>query len=113
MQMEKQTLNWQDGVARVVNNKALYAKLLGRFVDTQSDAASAIAAALDAGNMDDARMLAHTLKGTAANLGAEALAEAARRLEDAVTGGGDPAAGVTALRQTLDETLAAMRNFQP
>ena len=110
--MGKEILNWQDGVARVVNNRALYAKLLGRFADSLSDSPAKVSEALAAGNTEDARMQAHTLKGTAANLGAEALAEAAMHLEEAIKNGQDTSALLASTQQVLEETLGAMRAFQ-
>lgn len=110
--MSGDILNWQDGLSRVVNNKALYAKLLGRFVDGYASLPDKVAAALAEGNMDDARMHAHTLKGTAANLGAEALANASMALEDAIKIGQDPQAPLTQVREILAQTLDAMRAFQ-
>ena len=58
------------GLARVMGNASLYIDLLGRFVSGQHDACTRIAQALDAGNAELARRLAHTLKGVAGNIGA-------------------------------------------
>lgn len=110
--MGKQILNWQDGVARVVNNRALYAKLLGRFAESQGNAPAQMAQAIGADNLEEVRTLAHTLKGTAANLGAEALAEAALHLEEAAKAGEDMAGSLAAVQRVMEETLAAMQNFQ-
>lgn len=111
--MGKELLNWQDGVTRVVNNRALYAKLLGRFADSQAGSVEAIKAALGAGNEEEAKHLTHTLKGTAANLGAEALADAALHLEEAIKNGEDTAAILDVVQLSLQDTLAAMKGFQP
>ncbi len=105
-------LNWQDGVARVVNNRGLYAKLLGRFADSLGDAPDKIVEALAAGNFDDAQMQAHTIKGTAANLGAEALAEAGRVLEEAIKDQAGVEPAIEELRKVLAETVEAMRAFE-
>lgn len=110
--MGNQVLNWQDGVARVVNNRALYARLLGRFDESQKDAPAKIAQALAAGDADEVRALAHTLKGTAANLGAELLADAAMHLEEAVKSGQDPMEHLAEVQNVLDATLEAMKSFQ-
>lgn len=108
-------LNWQDGVSRVVNNRGLYAKLLGRFCTSEKDAASRIAEALSANDMEKASHLTHSLKGTAANLGAEALSQAALELESFVKAGGsgDSAPLLAELQRILDETLQAMADFKP
>lgn len=110
--MEKKILNWEDGVARVVNNRALYAKLLGRFEESQKDVPAQIVQALTAGNMDEVRTLAHTLKGTSANLGGEQLAEASTHLEEAAKAGQDIAPHLAEVQRVLEETLIAMKSFQ-
>ncbi len=110
--MAAELLNWQDGIARVVNNRGLYAKLLGRFADSLADAPEKIAAAVAAGNMEDAQMQAHTVKGTAANLGAEALAEAGKVLEIAIKDGTGIEPAIEELRKVLVDTLEVMRAFE-
>lgn len=69
------------GLARVMGNASLYIDLLGRFVSGQHDACTRIAQALDAGNAELARRLAHTLKGVAGNIGALSVQEEAAKLE--------------------------------
>lgn len=110
--MGTQILNWQDGVARVVNNRGLYAKLLVRFANSQATAPDGVEEALRAGNIEEARHLSHTLKGTAANLAAEALADSAQALEEAVKNGSDVGPALADVREKLRETLEAMKAFQ-
>ncbi len=110
--MSQEILNWQDGVARVVNNRGLYAKLLIRFADSLGDAPEKLAAAITAGDMDDAQMQAHTIKGTAANLGAEALAEAGRVMEAALKDGAGVEPALEELKKSIDATVAVMRAFE-
>lgn len=111
--MSEQILNWQDGVSRVVNNRGLYAKLLGRFVDGYADLPDKVVAALNNNDREQARMHAHTLKGTAANLGAELLAEKAHILEEAVKDTQPIEAAMQNVRDALAQTIVAMRAFQP
>ncbi len=110
--MSFEVLNWQDGVARVVNNRGLYAKLLGRFADSLGDAPEKIAQAIADGNMEDAQMQAHTIKGTAANLGAEALAEAGKVLETAIKDNAGIEPAIEELKKVLAVTVEAMRAFE-
>ncbi len=110
--MAPEILNWEDGVSRVVNNRGLYAKLLIRFADSLGDAPDKIAEAVAAGNMEDAQMQAHTVKGTAANLGAELLAEAGKVLEAAIKDGSGVEPAIEELRKVLVETVAVMRAFE-
>jgi CheY-like chemotaxis protein/HPt (histidine-containing phosphotransfer) domain-containing protein len=66
---------------RVAGNRALYCQLLQGLVHTQADAAQRLEAAMKSNNLQEAALIAHTLRGVSANLGATALAEAATRLE--------------------------------
>lgn len=66
---------------RVAGNRALYCQLLQSLVHTQADAAQRLEAALQSGNLQEAELIVHALRGVSANLGATALAEAATRLE--------------------------------
>lgn len=110
--MAGQILHWEDGVARVVNNRGLYAKLLGKFAVSQANVPDAIAAAIHAGNMEEAKHLTHTLKGTAANLGAELLADAGMVLEEALKNNADTTQPLATVRECLEQTLDAMKAFQ-
>lgn len=110
--MEPQILDWQEGVARVVSNRALYGRLLGKFAETQADAPDLAAAALAEGDMEKARLVVHTLKGTAANLSAHALADAALTLETAIKTGADATDALEHTKRVMVQTLEAMKQFQ-
>ncbi|MEG3639193.1 transporter substrate-binding domain-containing protein [Magnetococcus sp. PR-3] len=74
-------VNWQMGLERVRGNKPLYLKLLSAF---HEDHHPAIQRALDLfkeGDLETLQQLAHTLKGAAANLGANRLAQMAEAVE--------------------------------
>jgi PAS domain S-box-containing protein len=89
---------------RCGGKEALLRKLVKRFSDEQADF-SQRCATLMATNPDDARRLAHMLKGTSANLGLPTLAHAASELESALSKH-DLVNGQTAL-QVLATTLQA------
>ena len=74
----------QGGLARVGGNEGLYKRLLVKFIDEYPDTTGQIAKALDDGDMELARRLAHTVKGVAGNLGMEQLQPMAADLEHAV-----------------------------
>jgi two-component system, sensor histidine kinase and response regulator len=57
------------GIKRVLGNQALYLDLLRRFSEGQQTAPERIRDALRVGDVRQAEILAHTLKGTAGNLG--------------------------------------------
>jgi len=69
------------GVAALRGNAEKYLGLLGRFVESHANVMARLAARLDEGERDAARRLAHSLKGTAATLGADHLAAMAATLE--------------------------------
>jgi two-component system sensor histidine kinase/response regulator len=80
-------LDTAGGLRRCGGNTELYLRLLARFMGSQANTLAGIDAALADGRHRDAERLAHTLHGTAANLGADALRQAARRLEAALRDG--------------------------
>ncbi|WP_442770822.1 response regulator [Zoogloea ramigera] len=80
-------LDTAGGLRRCGGNAELYLRLLTRFMGSQANTLAGIDAALAHGRHRDAERLAHTLHGTAANLGADALRQAARRLEAALRDG--------------------------
>ena len=110
--MEFEVLNWQDGVARVVNNRGLYAKLLSKFVDSFSDVADKIILALGVDDLEEAQRQAHTIKGTAANLGAEKLANIGAKLEMAIKENKEVDAIIDEFRVVFLETCEAIHAFE-
>jgi len=75
------------GLELMGGDRSLYRKLLVKFAGTQAQAGEQLLSAMTAGDRDTARRLAHTLKGLAANLGAQSLRDAAAVLEDRLTPG--------------------------
>jgi len=71
----------KSALRRVAGNEKLLRKLLGRFVETQSDAAIRIKTAIDKNDLESATREAHTIKGLAGNLGADLLFRYAENLE--------------------------------
>lgn len=104
------SVNTREGVARAGGNARLYRDLLRRFYDGYLAAGNDIAALLARGAWDDARRCAHSLKGVAGNVGAEAAARAAAQVEAVIVDGDTELldAAVTALRLALNE-LAEQR----
>ncbi|MDU9409961.1 response regulator [Pseudomonas sp. zfem001] len=74
----------QAGLRRVLNKRPAYEALLRKFVQGQAGAVETTRIALAEGLIEDAVRALHTLKGTAATIGAEALANQAGQLEDAL-----------------------------
>jgi HPt (histidine-containing phosphotransfer) domain-containing protein len=75
------------GLLRVAGNEGLYRTLLRRFVETQSDLAQTVRAALRDQARGEAERFAHTAKSVAGNVGAQAAQDAAAQLEDALRQG--------------------------
>ncbi len=72
------------GLRRVLQRRSTYDGLLRRFVDGQAQTLTAARTALAAADRALAHRLLHTLKGTAATIGADALAQAAQAAETAL-----------------------------
>ena len=91
----------------MAGNKKLYRKLLRQFSRTEADAAQRIASALAKNDDALAERLAHSVKGTAGNLGASAVQNAAENLEKAIASSA-PAAEIEVWRSALEECLGAL-----
>ena len=70
-----------DGLKKVGGNEKFYHKLLLQFLDTNRESGHEIREALAKKDQTSAVRLAHTVKGVAGTLGADALAQAAGELE--------------------------------
>jgi PAS domain S-box-containing protein len=73
-------IDLDDALERLDDDKGLLCELLGQFAESHATSAQQLLAFLDQGELEDAARLAHTLKGSAANLGAKALAVASENL---------------------------------
>jgi PAS domain S-box-containing protein len=69
------------GLATCMGRPALYRRILGRFRDGEAQFHANFEAALNDGDADAPARVAHTLRGTAGNIGAKAVAAAAAALE--------------------------------
>jgi HPt (histidine-containing phosphotransfer) domain-containing protein len=99
------------GVARLMGDDALFARVLARFRKEYRHAAAGIRGALDAGDLAQAQRRAHTLKGAAGMIEAVPLRRHAQRLEHLLRAGGGAGIGSGAyavleeLRIELDRVL--------
>jgi HPt (histidine-containing phosphotransfer) domain-containing protein len=85
--MADSAFNVPNAMARLMNNKKLYQKLLDKFGAGYGDYEAKVAAAFDADNFEEAMQLSHTMKGLAGNLGATYLQEASLALEQIAKSG--------------------------
>ncbi|WP_077033852.1 response regulator [Pelomonas sp. KK5] len=104
------------GLATAGGKAELYQRLLHKFRNGPAARFEAefAAARADAGDPQAAQRLAHTLRGTAASIGAMGVAEVAGRLETAAAPGGDPAllaAPLAELLETLAPVLAGLADL--
>lgn len=95
-------LNVEAGLARTRGRAGLYRRVLGMFLERQSRFADDFKAASERGDREARQWLAHTLKGSAGNIGAVPLGDAAAKLEDACRGT-DEDVVETAFAQTVGE----------
>jgi PAS domain S-box-containing protein len=72
---------------RLGGNRELLKKLLIQFADDYSDTVERLRLALDSGDIEYIRRMAHTIKGVSGNIGADDLSEAAREFEAALVNG--------------------------
>ncbi len=93
-------LDTRRGLRQLAGNTALYLRLLRSFARNEADAAQRVREALARSDPAAAVRVAHTLKGLAGSIGADALAGAAAALEVALAGGADPAACAPGLQAT-------------
>jgi two-component system, sensor histidine kinase and response regulator len=101
------------GVRRTGGNRKRYEALLHKFIEQQGGAGATIEAALAKGDAAAAERAAHSLKGVAATLGANALSEAAARVETAVRNGKDAGPEFRTLAILLETILAGLRAALP
>ena len=100
------------GLQAVRGRMASYRRLLGKFIDSHGGDFASIRQCLASGNGDEARRLAHSLKGAAGTLGASAVHNAAAALENALRAGSEPATVDSLLSQAATaygELGAALR----
>jgi len=94
-----------NGVARLMGDAALFARVLARFRKEYRNTAAVIDDAIEAGNVQLAQRLAHTLKGAAGMIEALPLQAQAQALEQTLRQGGDPAPPLARLERALDGVI--------
>jgi CheY-like chemotaxis protein len=100
------------GMATTMDNEKLYTRLLVKFRDSQGDFANLFAAARTDADPSAAARAAHTLKGTAGNIGAKGVQSAAGELEHACLEHAPAARIDTLLAQVLDQLQPVIAGLQ-
>jgi two-component system sensor histidine kinase/response regulator len=103
----------RSGLTRVLNNTELYQSMLRRFVDHAGMFAAESASAVAIKDWPTLERLAHTLKSTAALIGAEAVSDAAGNLEAAAQSPVDSAVATELAGTTARLALASAAAIRP
>jgi HPt (histidine-containing phosphotransfer) domain-containing protein len=114
--MNTKKLHLLDTVSAIANmgdDPELYGQIAEIFFEDSVEQLATLAGALVARDFPTARLAAHSLKGTAATLGAERLQESCSLLEKACVDADSTAITVadSAMRAELADTTAALRAF--
>ena len=106
-------INIQLGLRRVLGRRKRYLELLRKFCAGHRFADREIRQALEAGDRETARRLAHTLSGVAGNIGAGELGRAAGRFESALRDGSESEPGLEEIGRQLQEVIAGLESQLP
>ena len=93
-------INVKDGLSRVLNNKPLYIRLLGKFKGPEL--VENLAEAVRNKDCEGVSYSAHAIKGTCANLGFPIISKVAGDIEEAAKTGEDPEAFLPKLYEALE-----------
>jgi len=102
-------LSVQAALKNLGGNERLYKKLLKSFVESYEHVPEQLSDALAMGDRQRAVLLAHTIKGVAANLGASSLASASGALESALAGHKEYGALLAQMRDALLQAVESIR----
>ncbi len=80
-------INTKQGLKRTLGNQEAYFSLLRKFINKQADVPLRIKTAIGMNNLQEAELIAHTLKGVAGNIGASEVQRTAEILESALREG--------------------------
>jgi HPt (histidine-containing phosphotransfer) domain-containing protein len=82
---EQAGIDYEEGLQRMCGNETMYHKYLKKFL--QDTSYQKLSESLEQGNIEDAKLWIHTLKGTSATLGFAKLAEYCKREEQKLKSG--------------------------
>lgn len=100
----RRCLDVEEGLDRLMGERALYLEILRRFLHEYEDSANRIGALL-AQRMDGkAQLAAHSLKGSAGLIGAQLVHDQSVLMENAIAAGADASVLLPALRSHLCDT---------
>jgi HPt (histidine-containing phosphotransfer) domain-containing protein len=97
-------IDFEDGLKRVMNNKAFFVKMLGKVKDDPNF--KNLEAALEANDYEKAQISAHTLKGLSGNLSLTELFKQSREIETQIKAKSVNPDQLGILRDIYTQTLA-------
>jgi signal transduction histidine kinase/DNA-binding response OmpR family regulator/HPt (histidine-containing phosphotransfer) domain-containing protein len=106
-------IDTQTAFRRTGGNRQRYVSLLRRFAESQAGATEQIRAAVEAQDSAAAQRIAHSLKGAAANLGANALSAAAGGAENAIRTQSGIEQALTEMDAMLRAAVSAIQRTLP
>ena len=102
-------LDVNDALKRIGGNLDLYKKLLKRFIDGNDF--EALVKALDSGDAEESKRLAHTIKGVSANLSLKRIRAASTELELILKDNLNHAPILTELKEAYEITIKLIVEF--
>ena len=91
---DEEVIDWVELTARVSDDVELVEKMITVFLDTTTERIRSLEQIKESGTPEEVRLLTHSLKGAAANMGAKPLTETALKLETAARQGDLPKFGL-------------------
>lgn len=104
----RQRLDVEEGLNRLMGERALYLQILRRFLQDHRDSCTRIASLLAQHLDGQAQLAAHSLKGSAGLIGAQQVHDQAVLVENAIAGGTEAAALLAHLDVLLCDTCASI-----
>jgi HPt (histidine-containing phosphotransfer) domain-containing protein len=102
-------INIQDALSALNIDKAVFKHILIGFLKNNKESANKIRNAFDKKNMELLMQLAHSLKGSSGNIGADELYKAAQELETAGREGAPTSALLERVETALNQVLESLR----
>jgi HPt (histidine-containing phosphotransfer) domain-containing protein len=86
MQSDLPVIDMDFGTTQLSGNRNLFIKLLKKFQVEYADASNRIKGCIDGNELNELKLIIHTIKGVSGNLGLKALHQACRSFEEDVIG---------------------------
>ncbi len=100
------SVDWEKGIERLGGNRKKYREIIRQFISNHGDDADALAHYFSSNELPGAKMLVHTIKGIADNIGAVDLRKASAAVEKALFNNDQEE-----LKQAMYEFKANMQSF--